>query len=236
MDMVKLLSTILAVGILVGCGASVNPRLKSGIDAQIARLPSSGPAFGPPNRSGPPDLHVGDWSRYRDVNERGENSIVTLKIVGQEGSAWWIENTAETYYGRTVTLMLADLGNRTELEQIEVVRMLSKLDDSAPSEEPPMLIGMMSSLWKPLLAQLTVRWSGASQEDAIVPAGSFAQAYRRRLTLSFAGQHRTVETWSHPAVPIHGSVKSTGVDHKAQSELIGFGTGATSEIGIPADR
>jgi hypothetical protein len=234
MKPIAILQTILVAGVLVGCGASVNPQLKASIDARVAHLQPGGPSFGPPETSGPPALHVGDWVRYRDVSEKNENSIITLKIVGQQGNAWWIENCTETYYGRTVTLLLADLGDRTDPDQMSIERAFLKFDDDPAQEQPPHLIGMMSALWKPLLAEMTVRWDEAPQEDAAVPGGSFARAYHRRVTISLSTEHRTFDAWLHPAVPIHGSVKSIGIDYKGRSELIGFGNDATSEIGVPA--
>jgi hypothetical protein len=130
--------------------------------------------------------------------------------------------------------MLADLGDRSDPEQMKIERVLSKTGDSAPSEQPAAVLGIMSAAFKPMLAQLSVRLAGDAQEDAAVPGGSFAQSYRKRVTFSFGGMTRTADTWSHPAVPINGSVKSRGVDYKGETELIGFGRDASSEIGVPA--
>lgn len=233
MNRVRLATLIVVAGVLGACGASVNPQLKASIDAQVGQLPANGPVFGPPQSEALPELAVGDWVRFRDVNDKNENSIMTVKVVGQQGSAWWIENATETYYGRTVTLMLAELGDRTDPEQMKIERVLSKHGDRAPSEQPKAVLGVISSAFKPMLAQLSVRLKGDAQEDAAVPGGSFAQSYRRRVTMSLGGMTRTADTWTHPAVPINGSVKSRGIDYKGETELIGFGRDAVSEIGVP---
>jgi len=74
-------------------------------------------------------------------------------------------------------------------------------------------------------------WQGLPQEGATVPAGTFAGCFRARTEASWGPWHSANMSWSHPAVPLSGLVKSQGIDRPTSMELVGFGlTGATSEL------
>jgi hypothetical protein len=168
------------------------------------------------------------------VNEDGENSITTQKIVGEQGTAFWIETVSESYYGTSTMLMLVNLGDRTDPEQIEVHRVLMKNDDDDVQEQPPGLLGLMSSMWKPALANMNISWSSLPQEDTATAAGRFPQTFRRQVTVSMGFGSRTSDSWMHPSVPINGLVRSVGVDYEGSMEVVAFGSDARSDIGIPA--
>jgi hypothetical protein len=80
------------------------------------------------------------------------------------------------------------------------------------------------------LGPIIVNWTGLPQEDAAAPAGRFVGCYKGRTEVTFAGFKSTSVTWSHPAVPISGMVRSLG-DNGSTGELVAFGTtGAKSEF------
>jgi hypothetical protein len=88
---------------------------------------------------------------------------------------------------------------------------------------------MMQSMYKSAVSMLVVNWQGVPQEDASVGAGHFSACYRVRTDAQWAGFRVVSDSWSHPAVPLSGMVKSKGVDKPTTMELVAFGTsGAVS--------
>jgi hypothetical protein len=216
----------------LGCGQSINASAKADVDRQVASLQQSSKSYEAPASFEPMALAVGQWAKYKTVDEEGRPGIATYKIVGEEAGAHWIEFEQKTYHGENVSLMLANLGDRRNPDTIEIHRMKTK-NDGTVQEQPPQVLGLMKSTWKPLLSNLVIHWERLPQGTATVPAGTFASCYKQRTTVSFVGISRTSDTWAHPAVPMSGTVKSVGVDNSFTMELISFGlTGATSSIGI----
>lgn len=224
----------LAAGLSIALGAcspSVNPAYKSSIDQRVAALRPSGSSFEAPTTPEPMPLAVGQWSRYQLVDTEGQPGFITYSVVGEDGGAFWIETIQEGYTSRTVSLMLADLGDRRDPGTVDVKQMKQKVDDQAVTELPPALVSMMKPMWKPIVDGLLTDWREKPQEPASVPAGAFDACYKAQATVSFAGKSWTSLVWSHPAVPLSGAVKSQGVDNPGTMQLIEFGTtGATSEL------
>jgi hypothetical protein len=216
----------------LGCGQSINASSKADVDKQIASLQRSSKSYEAPASFEPMPLATGQWAKYKLVDEEGHPSIATYKVVGEEAGAHWIEFEQETYYGENVTLMLANLGDRRDPDTIKIHRLKTR-NDGTVQEQPPQVLGLMKSMWKPILSNLVIHWERLPQQPASVPAGTFARCYKQRTTVSFVGISRTSDTWAHPAVPMSGTVKSVGVDKPFTMELIDFGlTGASSSIGI----
>jgi hypothetical protein len=96
---------------------------------------------------------------------------------------------------------------------------------------PPGVMPMMQSMYKNAVSMLVVNWQGMPQEDVVVPAGHFAGCYRIRTDAQWAGFRSVSDSWSHPAVPLSGMVRSKGVDKPTSMELVAFGlSGAVSEF------
>jgi hypothetical protein len=109
--------------------------------------------------------------------------------------------------------------------------MKQKADDGGVNEFPAPVLGLMKSLWAPLIESLVLDWQDKPQELTEAPAGTFEACYKVQGSVSFAGKTWTSVGWSHPAVPITGSVKGRGVDNPSQIDLVEFGTsGAKSEL------
>lgn len=216
--------------LVAGCGASIDATAKSDVDRQMAAIQNRDQAYEAPTSDEPRPLAVGQWARYRMRDEDGNPSIVTYKIVGQEQGAHWYEVEQQSYHGENVTLILVKIGDRNDPASFDVLQFKTKTDGRV-QEYPPEVVGMMKSMWKPVLDNLVIRWKGMPQENAKVPAGSFAACYRRKTTVSFAGMSRTSDSWAHPDVPLSGAVKSVGVDKPFSMELVAFGeTGARSAM------
>src|SRR5579859_4963559 len=75
----------------VGCAASFDPALKASVDRQVAALEPSAQTYPAPTVEMPAPLAPGQWIRSKRVDSDGKPSFLTQKIVGQSGSAFWVE-------------------------------------------------------------------------------------------------------------------------------------------------
>ena len=113
---VPLFGTVLA---LAACGPSIDPAAKADIDRRVGALQAGTAAVPAPTVFEPMPLAAGQWSQYKMVDDKGQPSFLTYKIVGEEGGAYWLEMVHETYSGRMVQKMLVAFGSRTDPGQIE---------------------------------------------------------------------------------------------------------------------
>lgn len=214
----------------IGCGPSINQAYKADIDRRVAGLHAGSETYPASDAIEPMPLAVGQWTEVEMVDDKQRPSFMLHKIVGQEGDAFWIETSSTTYTGKTETRMLLNLGDRHDLEAIEV-KAFSMKRDGKLQEYPSGMLGMLKSVWKPFVRSLVISWASLPREDALVPAGNFAGCYKQRTTVSFGPYEMTSDSWSHPSVPINGLVRSVGVDKPITMTLVGFGTsGATSSF------
>jgi hypothetical protein len=217
--------------VTAGCGPSINPAAKADIDGRIAALRPPTATVPAPTVFVPMALVPGQWTRHKMVDDKGQPSFLTYKVLGEEAGALLLETVNESYSGQTMQQMLVAFGNRTDPGQIEIRAIKMKDANGRVTEVPAPAIAMMQSLYRRAVAMLVVNWQGQPQETAAVPAGQFAGCYRTRTDAQWAGFHSVSDSWSHPAVPISGIVKSQGVDKPFTMELTAYGlTGATSQF------
>lgn len=216
---------------LPACGPSIDPAAKADIDRRVAMLQPGSTAVPAPAAFVPMPFAVGQWAQYKLTNDKGEPSFMTQKIVGQEGDAFWIETVNESYQGRMIQKMLVAFGNRMDPNQIDIRAVKMKDAGGTVTEIPPAVISMMQSTYRGVVAGLVISWQGMPQEGTVVPAGRFDSCFKLRSEAQW-GPFRTVaDSWSHPAVPISGTVRSQGVDKPFTMELTAFSNGgATSEL------
>ncbi len=226
------LAALLCGASLAACGGpSVNQAYKSSIDQRVAALGTSPQRYEAPATTEPMPLAAGQWSRYQLVDADGHPGFITYNIVGETDGAYWLEMLQESYTTRSVILGLIDLGDRKNPASFNVKQLRTKTNDEPVNEIPESVVGLMKPLWKPLVDNLIVDWHEKPQEPAEAPAGTFDACYKVRATVDLAGSTYTSDTWSHPAVPISGAVKSQGVGNPSSMRLIEFGTtGAKSEL------
>jgi hypothetical protein len=216
---------------LTDCGPSIDAAAKLDIDRRVAALVPAGQTFSPPAVAAPKPLQVGQWTLHKLVNEKGEPSLTTYKIVGEDGGAYWVEVADESYMGKKVTKMLVSFGDRANPSTMEIRSIRLKDRDGKISEIEGPMIESMRALWQSAAGLLAVSWQGLPQESMDVIAGNFAGCFKARTQAGWGPLHSASTVWSHPMVPIIGLVKSTGLDRPTTMELIGFGdSGATSEI------
>jgi hypothetical protein len=213
------------------CGPSIDSAAKLDIDRRVAALVPAGQSFSTPTIAAPKPLQVGQWTLHKLVNEKGETSLTTYKIVGEDGGAYWVEVADESYMGKTVTKMLVSFGERANPSTMEVRSIRVKDRNGKISEIEGPMIETTRSLWQAAANMLAVSWQGLPREDMNVVAGNFGGCFKARTQAGWGPLRSASTVWSHPIVPIIGLVKSAGLDRPTTMELIGFGdTGATSEI------
>jgi hypothetical protein len=215
------------------CGPCIDPAAKADIDRRIAALqPGAGAVPAPaPGMFAPMPLAVGQWTQYKMINENNEPSFLTYKVIGQDGDAVWMEMVHDTYHGRMIQKILVAFGNRMDPSQVQIRAISTKDAKGRVNEVPPPLISMLQSTYRSAVSMMVINWQGLAQESATVPAGRFDGCFKVRSEAQFGSFRSVADSWSHPAVPLSGAVRSQGVDHQFTMELAAFGTsGAVSEF------
>jgi hypothetical protein len=216
---------------LGACGPSIDPAAKADIDNRLATLQAGGGAMPPPASFQPMPLAPGQWSQYKMVDNKGQPGFVTYKVLGQEADAFWIEFQHESYFGMTMQKMLIAFGSRTDPSQASIRAIITRDRQGRVSEMPPAMMSFLQSNFRGVLSSLVMNWQGLPQETAVVPAGRFDGCFHTRSSAQWGPWQSTAESWSHPAVPISGVVRSQGIDHPFTMELVAFGmTGATADF------
>jgi hypothetical protein len=227
----SLASVALTASLALGaCAPSIDPAAKADVDRRVGTLSMSGPAVPAPSSATPMPMAVGQWATYKVMSNKGEPSFITMKLVGQGGTAFWYELVSESYYGKTATRMLVDFGDRRNPDTISIKAAKIKDSKGQVTEYPENMIGLMNSILRGNLGPIVIDWTNMPQEDASVPAGKFTGCYKTRTQVSFAGFSSTSTALGHPAVPLSGLVRSIG-DKGDSMELVAYGTsGAQSEF------
>jgi hypothetical protein len=217
--------------LLGACGPSIDAAAKADIDRRVAALGAPKQTYPAPGGFVPLPFAAGQWVRIKMVDDKGQPSFVTQKILAQEGDAFWIESINETYVGRTATKLLLAIPNRMDPASVDIRAAMVKDKNGNVTDFTGPLLSMMRGTFQGVVSTMTVNWQGLPQEDASVPAGSFAGCFKARTDASWGPYHVASTSWSHAAVPISGLVKSVGIDKPTTMELVDFGlTGAASEF------
>ncbi len=216
---------------LAACGPSIDPAAKSDIDGRVAALQGNPGAMPPPTSFEPMPLVAGQWSQYKMTDDKGQPSFLTYKILGEEAGATWIEVLHETYFGATAQKMLIAFGSRVDPSQVEIRALITRDRNGRINEMPPALMPMLQSTYRGIVSSMVINWQGLPQEPAVVPAGRFEGCFHARTSAQWGAWKSTADSWSHPAVPLSGVVRSQGVDHPFTMDLVAFGTtGATASF------
>jgi hypothetical protein len=222
---------VLATLTVAGCGPSIDPAAKADIDHRIAALQAGGGAMPPPSTFQPMPLAAGQWSQYKMTDDKGQPSFMTYKIVGEDGGAYWIEILHESYFGADAQKMLIAFGSRTDPSQVEIRGVVTRARQGRVDEMPPSMMPLLQSMYKGIVSSMVISWQGLPQESAAVPAGRFEGCFRARTSAQWGPWKSTADSWSHPAVPLSGIVRTQGLDRPFTMELVAFGaTGATASF------
>ena len=215
----------------LACGPRLDQAAKADIDRRVEAFVPSGLAFPAPVALVPKPLAVGQWTQHKLTNDKGEHALITYKIVGEDGGAYWVEVANENYFGKTVTKILLAVGDRLNPATMEIRGVKTKDGNGKIQEFEGPAIQLMRPAWQGVVNMLAVSWQGHQQEDMNVVAGNFAACIKARTDANWGGWYASSVTWMHPAVPINSLVMAAGTDRPSSMELVGFGdTGAASEI------
>lgn len=216
---------------LGACAPSIDPAAKADIDGRVAALQTAGGTIPAPATFDPMPLAVGQWSQYKMVDDKGQPSFLTYKVLGEEGGAFWIETLNQSYFGRTAQKMLIAFGSRTDPSQIDIRAVVTLDKRGNVNPMPPAMMPLLQSTFKSAVSALVINLQGLPQESTIVPAGHFDGCFRARNEAQWGPWKSTADSWRHPAVPVSGLVRSQGLDHPFTMELVAFGTtGATPDF------
>ncbi len=226
-------ATALAVAALTlaACGPSIDPAAKADIDGRVAALQGNPGAVPPPASAEPMPLAAGQWAQYKMTDDKGQPSFLTYKVLGEEAGATWIEVLHETYFGATAQKMLIVFGSRTDPSQVDIRAVITRDRNGRINEMPPAMMPLLQSTFRSVVSSMVINWQGLSQEAALVPAGRFEGCFHARTSAQWGAWKSTADSWSHPAVPLSGVVRSQGIDHPFTMDLVAFGTtGATASF------
>jgi hypothetical protein len=222
---------VFGASLLGGCGPSIDPAAKADIDRRVSLLKPVGQVWPAPAAYMPPNFAVGQWTQHKVVDDKGQPSFMTYKVVAQDGAAFWVEMSNESYMGKTVTKMLMSIGNRMDPQSVTIHGVKMRDAKGRVNEFDQNMVALMQSLWRGSVNMLFISWQGQPQEDAAVPAGTFSGCFKMRTDASWGPFSTASMSWSHAAVPLSGLVRSQGLDKPNTMELVAFGmTGAVSEL------
>lgn len=164
---------IVYVWFLTAC-AGPDPAIKVALDQRIALIRSSEVAHAVPKMASIRPLKMGQWVQTKRIDSNGAVSLTTIKIVGQEGPAFWTEIVRENHEGRNVIQILVDYGDSIDPTTSKILSMKAKDGQGRVLEAKG---GGSLIDWFPNLLNVR-RWDGFPQEDLEVRGGRFGKAYR----------------------------------------------------------
>lgn len=219
------------VALAGACAPKIDQAAKADIDGRMAALKPGAEAHGAPTAPEPMAPKIGQWTTHKMADDKNQPSFMTYKIVGEEGGAFWVEIVNDTYYGKTIQKMLIEFGDRKNPSTMKIKALKTKDRDGKVTEMDAQMLSFMHGIWDPMLKNLVINWTGLPQEDATVPAGVFSACYKGKSEVSFGPIKASSTSWSHPAVPLNGVVRSQGIDKPFTMELCAYGeSGAATEM------
>ena len=179
----------------------------------------------------PMPMAVGQWALYGMTDEDGERKIFRTAIIAHEGDAWTIEITTidedNTVMMQMTVSGLEKARETKSLDDVEIVAIRMKQNDDEVMTIDAMMLSLTKGMYKKSLSGFSGANTAGDGGSITVPAGTFAGTTMVISEVSIAGDSDETKSWSHPSVPVHGTVKSI-VDEEDTMELLDFGTsGAT---------
>jgi hypothetical protein len=213
------------------CGPSIDPAFRRDLDRKLATLETSEQTYPPSESFLPMAFVVGQWTQHRILDEKGQPTLLTYKLVGQENGGYWIETVIEDYNGRRALKLHVALLSGRDPAGMEIRAVRIKQGSGAPVDVDPNVLAGTQSDYRHVLGLLTGTWEGLEKDDAKVPAGRFIGCYKSTSQKPWGPWTRPSMTCAHPSVPLSGVVRSQTADRSGVMELVNFGTsGAESEF------
>ena len=222
---------LLVASLAAACATGLDPAAKEDIDRRVNALSPPSQTFPAPASPTPLPLAVGQWTQHELIDGQGHPSFLTMKLVGEDLGSYWLELVEETYSGRRITKMLVYFGDRSTPAALDIRAIETRLGTGPVKEGTPDELRSSRTDWAGILSMLAVSWQGLPQEDARAPAGVFAGCYKRETEERWGPLLAKSTTWSHPAVPLSGLVRSQASEGRGSLLLISFGEkGALTEL------
>ena len=222
---------LVATALAAACATGIDLAAKEDIDKRVRALGRPAQTFAASADPTPLPLAVGQWTQHELLDDQGRPSFLTMKLVGEDLGSYWLELLEETYSGRRVTKLLVYFGDRSTPAALDIRAIKSRVGTGPVKEATQEELRASRTDWAGVLSMLAVNWPGLPQEEARAPAGIFAGAYKRETEESWGPLLEKSLTWSHPAVPLSGLVRSQASEGKGGLQLIAFGEkGAVTEL------
>jgi len=179
-------------------------------------------------------LAVGQWIRLAVKSVGTPPSQIFVRIVGQEGDAFWYEIESNTPNGTAIVQFLLEGAGQARFDKSKIRKIRTKPSGGAVQEYTGPMMTMASDVveeYAAILGQPDA--TKAERADTTVSAGVFKGCYVHEVGSTYRGQTAKEKTHRHPAVPISGFVRSEGTldDRPVQRELLEMHeTGAKSAM------
>jgi hypothetical protein len=214
------------------CGPSIDPAAQADLEKHLAQIQTSEETFPPAESYSPMAFVVGQWTVHRVTDEKGNKSLVTNKLVGQEAGAYWLEVVSETAYGREAAKMLVAMPTGRDPAGMEI-RSLQVRKGNGPAVrfEPSTADPQVRAKYRAALDLLAIPVEGEDKDDMRVPGGHFIGCYRVETQGPWGPWQVPADVCTHPSVPLSGVIRAKPADKPGLLELVAFGvTGAESEF------
>jgi len=220
----------LAALFFMACSPSINPALKQSIDRQLNAMQANDQEY--PADTSPVGYQAGQWSQYKILDDKGQPSIVTYKLLDLEDDMFTIETDTESYYFHDVNRIVFRYQMGAPLDSIEVISVITQKDNEPPTALTGFSLSVLRSLMKKHAKSIFIQSTASvGQSTQEVNAGRFIGCSESDAEVRFGIWSAQSHSFHHVSVPMHGTVRSQAIGGKGNSELIAFGlTGATSSM------
>jgi hypothetical protein len=223
--------------LLAGCATAPDPKHRAATDAMLTARRATHAEAAPRGYAARPWAE-GQWVLWKLTSAKGEVSIMRQSVVRKDAKGLWLETEIQGWRSHTVQKTLVSR-QPTGLEDVAdvILRSINSTGDQRPPqvydfEDGGPAATLMKGLMKGMVAGVSApsRLPDFVKEDVQGPAGSFREAARFQSKVVIFGMESLSTVWFHPAVPLHGMVKSVSKEG-GSGELLDFGLkGAVSAL------
>lgn len=201
-----------AMAVLVACGGGAKKPAgppptpyTSDVDQVLATAPEARTVEAPTDLRIKP-WAVGQWALYK-VTDKSGPGYMRYRAVREDTCGMWFEQTIANKQQKLVVSLCVKTPPDLATTSQATVQMNANPPYPIP---PPKDIALPGAGWE--------KAATAPREDVAVPAGTFAQTVKTTSAI------KKVDTtvWSHPAIPLAGTVKAVAANG-VTTELLDFG-------------
>lgn len=229
------LTLIFASIVLTACPPKT-PSQSQIVDSRIAALTASELIYKADALAN--NQRAGQWLQYKSVDEYGEPTLLTYKLISSDGFNHSIEVVEEDYHGSFASYIELRYDPGRDVENLEVKRVLTRHGEGAPKESSSEDLAVKKPYYRALASQLFTPWNqGVLDGDIVVGAGQFQGCLKLEMALTIVGLSFRANTWHHPFLPLNGMVRAERTDGtKGTIELVDFGLDGAHSLVLDAVR